>query len=329
MTYDLMKSFIIILFAALLASISLAQDQTQQQTPPSVQTDTTSGWQLVFSNPRYSIGNLQYFGGENSICYVLAFNGSRNIILKSTNKGLSWDSIPSIIIPSGLPTFYSPSFALSPAVSQNGVWKTTDSGNSWTPHDRMSAAEGPLAFANQDTAVIFGVCCTARTTDAGNTWKEITTFNDINKNGASFANSQIGYVVGATTAIPSHPTSPDVAFCEKTTDGGATWTQVYTGISSDLQCCQALDGMTLIAGEDSKISRTLDGGITWFQDTVLGFFEQISFANKKHGIIVGGDGPGSKPYGVIYSTMIQVRHGKSNICQMLQCYLELLCLMIA
>src|SRR5579872_2332527 len=104
-----MKSFIIIFLAAFLASSALAQDQTQQQTPPSVQTDTTSGWQLVFSNPKYFIHDLQYFP-ENTV-YAVVDNslGLPLRLMRSFDGGVSWDTTLSTPIPTGVVYFTSPS----------------------------------------------------------------------------------------------------------------------------------------------------------------------------------------------------------------------------
>ncbi|MDP4231232.1 MAG: hypothetical protein Q8916_12595, partial [Bacteroidota bacterium] len=59
-----MKRSIALAIVILLSNVSFAQNSIPQQLSPSVQTDTTSGWQLVYSNPRYGgehfIGNLQF-----------------------------------------------------------------------------------------------------------------------------------------------------------------------------------------------------------------------------------------------------------------------------
>ena len=298
-----MRLFSAFFFTAFFASVALAQDTTQQQAPVITQADTTSGWQLVFSNPKYSFGDLKFVTPDTG--FIGAYNGTNNIFLRTTNAGLTWDSLP-ISVPSGVPYFITSQFWVSPDGNQNGVWKTTNGGQTWTPHDRKSIANGPVAFADNDTGVIFGFGQMARTTDAGETWREIYPPNDIGVNEASFANSKVGYGVGGNTGITGHPDWPAAAYCQKTVDGGATWEQFYTGgglIGKDLYCCAVLDTATVIAGSSSIISRTLDGGITWIADTVLGYFEKISFANKRHGLIVGGDGSGSNPYGIIYSTV--------------------------
>ncbi len=285
-----MKTIIAFFFAAFFAGASLAQDQIHQQIP---QADTTSGWKLVYSNPHYGFGKLIYFGGEVNICYAWAGNGTNNFLMRSTDKGITWDSLSQV--PKGIIYFTSPLVGYSTPILQNIVWRTTDGGTSWTPHDRKSVAFGPIAFADKDTGLIFGVCCTARTTDAGETWKELPFSYNIQKFDASFTNSKVGFAVGSTGSFQGHPDWPDAGFCERTTDGGATWTQIYSEIPAYLYCCQAIDEKTLVtAGAEGFIGRTSNSGTSW--DTIrfglpnLPVFESVSFANPRHGFIVGTGG---------------------------------------
>jgi len=66
-----------------------------------------------------------------------------DILLRSTDAGLTWDSLPTPI-PSGIPYFITPLFAVSSAASQNGVWKTTDGGKHGHLMIRKSVADGLL-----------------------------------------------------------------------------------------------------------------------------------------------------------------------------------------
>ena len=280
-----MKTIIAFFFAVFFASTSLAQDQIQQ-TPPSVQTDTTSGWQLVFSNPRYSIGELQYFP-ENTV-YATAYNGSIKLLMRSFDGGINWDTLTTPI-PIGITYFISLLVGFSVPSSQNVVWKTTDGGGSWVAHDRNSISHGPIAFANKDTGVIFSASTMAITTDAGETWKEIFPPNDIDKHDASFADSKVGYAVGSMTGIAGHPTWPDAGYCQKTTDGGATWSQVYTGIPHYLYCCKAINqNIVIVGGTEGTIGRSIDGGNNW--DTIklndnFPLIDHISFYDSLQGMI--------------------------------------------
>ncbi|MEP7234721.1 MAG: hypothetical protein ABI778_05440, partial [Ignavibacteriota bacterium] len=163
-----MKSFFGFVFLFFFASHSLAQDQPHQPLP---QADTTSGWQLVFSNPHYGFGKLAYFKNEANICYAYGGNGITNILFRSTDKGITWDSIAPV--PFGIITFTTSMIGYSVPSSPHIVWKTTNGGQTWIAHDRKSVADGPIAFADKDTGLVFGASRTARTTDGGETWAEL------------------------------------------------------------------------------------------------------------------------------------------------------------
>ncbi len=298
------RFFIKIIFAfffiAVLAGASLAQDQIHQQLP---QADTTSGWQLVFSNPRYFIVGLQYFP-ENTV-YAVASNKSILILMRSYNGGISWDTL-STPIPTGDVTFTSvmTGYSSSDDPRMKFIWKTTDGGNSWQPHDRPSIASGRIAFADKDTGIVFGSGQMARTTNAGETWKEINWITDLVITDASFSNSKVGYAVGDAISVGSNPYA---GWCQKTTDGGATWKFIYTGIPADINCCEVLDEKTVVVACNSYfVGRTTDGGNTWDSTRLVSRktdFLGMSFANKAHGIIVGDDdNQGINPHGIIYVT---------------------------
>jgi photosystem II stability/assembly factor-like uncharacterized protein len=291
-----MKFLTTFFFAVFFAGSALAQDQTQQQIPVSMLTDTTSGWQVVFSNSLYHFEFMQF--PSQSMGYAVASDLKKLVLFRSTNQGVSWDSVG--LPPIGKFTFISATTGFCADENVNLVWKTTNGGQDWNSVNRQSAPYGPLVFADSDTGFILGPSGTVKTTNAGETWQAVPGFGP-DKFDASFADSKVGYAVGITLNDPPQYLNYE-GWCQKTTDGGVTWNWVHTNIDSYLYCCKAVDKNILIVGGDSKIGRTLNGGQTWDSLIVLGFFQSISFSNQKHGLIVGGDGPGSNPHCVIYST---------------------------
>ena len=294
-----MKTIIAFFLAVFFTSASFAQDSTQQQTQPITLADTTSGWQLIFSNPHYKIGHLRYFPPDT--VYATASADGNLFLMRSFDKGLTWDTLPNPI-PLGYLYFTSSMIGYSSGASST-VWKTTDGAKSWVAHDKNSVSGGPIVFANADTGIVFGSTSMARTTKAGETWIEINPALGANMEAGAFGSSLVGYGVGDTYS-PT-PDKLNIGSCQKTTDGGATWQPVYTGLANVyLYCCTALNDQTLIVGGTlGAIGKTTDGGNTW-DSIVTGdqnrLYRTISFADSLHGMIAGASSTSS---GIVLSTI--------------------------
>lgn len=269
-------------------------------------TDTTSGWHVVFSNPQYGMNSHSIDGlcfPSRDTGYASAWNGTQGILLRSTNAGQTWDSI-STPIPSGRPLFVTSLIGYSCGGPTSGtVWKTVDGGNSWIQQNRNSIASGPIAFGNEHTGVVFGVGQEAITTDGGQTWREVFPPIGANVYAGCFTSSNTVYGVGQIVNYPPQPDYPEAGLCLKSTDGGATWKQIYTGVAHEFYSSYALDSSTLFVGSlTSCIARTTDGGQTWDSARVIGGFNALSFVDHAHGLAVGVDNQNHSYYGVAYAT---------------------------
>ncbi len=128
-----------------------------------------------------------------------------------------------------------------------------------------------------------------KTTDGGTTWNSITTlfpgdwFWDVH-----FVNADTGYVVGETDP-GSNPCGLGIII--KTTDGGATWLTLASGLASPVRDLFVLDKDTVfVCGgaeqTSGRIARSYDGGVTWtpigltYYDAMLG---GLYFLNSQHG----------------------------------------------
>ncbi len=245
----------------------------------------------MFSNPNYStnnhtIGNLQFPSKDTG--YAEASNGSRIILLRTTNGGISWDSLP-YILPPGDPKFITSLTAYTEG--SNILYRTTNGGMDWQAFPTSVGLDGFLLFPSNDTILTITSGRYARTVDGAKSWNLLFPPNDVTKNGGAFADSKTGYVVGDLTGIAGHPDRLAAGYCQKTTDAGATWGQMYTALPSDLQCCQVLNVNTVVvAGSNRVIGRTTDGGVTWdslFIGDKHSLYEAVSFCDSLHGLIVG------------------------------------------
>jgi photosystem II stability/assembly factor-like uncharacterized protein len=174
--------------------------------------------------------------------------------------------------------------------AQGGVWKTTDGGINWTPltDSQDSLAIGAIAVDPSNTNVVYAGTGEAnqscdsyygigllKTTDGGTTWT--------NLGASTFQNTSIAKIV-------VHPTVPTTLWVAngsgtagfscygrfgtfgvwKSTDGGASWTQVLgSAQTGDNQAVHDLlrsptDPNILYAAVDAiGIWKTTDGGTTW------------------------------------------------------------------
>jgi photosystem II stability/assembly factor-like uncharacterized protein len=309
--FRIMKTYIAF-FIFCIASSCLAQNQIQQQFPTSVQADTTSGWKLVFSNPHYTFAYIKFFGiPENQVGYVVCASGpGRLLLLKTTNLGLTWDSLPTLV--PALPVFFlTPQLGFCTSGNVDSVWKTTNGGLSWKASYRNTSHNGQLVFSNADTGLVISTDEVARTIDGGKSWAQIKVLN-IGASGfhdASFVNNGTCYAVSDLSPFfpQEHPTDPWTAGCMKSTDAGLTWTQLKTTLNTNLWCCHAFNAKTVvIAATSGEVGRTIDGGETWDTTSLIGKqagFEAISFLPDGHGLLVGADVINHIFFGVIFSSV--------------------------
>ncbi len=173
-----------------------------------------------------------------------------------------------------------------------GVWKTTDAGATWTNltdalpnlgisciamapsnHDVLYAGTGE-SFFNIDTMNGNGIL---KSVDRGQTWTQLAStvddprFNNISRIIVDPTDPDV-VVASATTGIYKWFTQPTSSIF-RSTDGGATWTEVYTensvsSFGTPKRILQVIADPTNFnrqyASVDEKgILRSLDGGLTW------------------------------------------------------------------
>ena len=87
---------------------------------------------------------------------------------------------------------------------------------------------------------------------AQNAWEPLNTGTTQDLQAVHFVNADVGYAAGAAGTVV------------KTTDGGATWTDVSLSLGLDIQDLYFFDESTgLVVGPQGRIGRTEDGGATW------------------------------------------------------------------
>ncbi len=112
-------------------------------------------------------------------------------------------------------------------------------------------------------------------------WVALNSMSDMNIIDVFFVNDQIGFVSGESGTIL------------KTTDAGATWTNLNTGVSNSVNLASLYflnENEGFAVGDASTIIHTIDGGVNWsdYNTNASANFRDIIFWNENDGIILGG-----------------------------------------
>jgi photosystem II stability/assembly factor-like uncharacterized protein len=157
----------------------------------------------------------------------------------------------------------------------SGVYKTTDTGQTWTRTFRSTQAniDYPMWFLNPGKGFILsGDGVFSKTMDSATTWQQVKTgvfsFNAANPtfNTLQFVDSLTGYYASSQGVL-------------KTSDGGHTWSSVYPGTSGYLNVIKFVSATIGYYKSDYAVYKTTDGGQTWTTscklvngDVIIGMF---------------------------------------------------------
>jgi photosystem II stability/assembly factor-like uncharacterized protein len=168
-------------------------------------------------------------------------------IARSTDNGNTWQIVPSIITNAGESIVSDNAIIVA---EDNFIWRSTDDGATWDVVEQF-ALTGIGAFAKAGTK-LFGAARTGiqTSTDNGASWN----FEPFSNGAFSFS------AVGSTIYLGSN----NKVF--KSTDLGATWIDMSTGLGKGGIQALLYDGTTLFAGtpaDAAGIYRSTNGGQSW------------------------------------------------------------------
>ncbi len=138
-----------------------------------------------------------------------------------------------------------------------GIWKSTNSGNTWVPLQDYNATWMNMFSVSIDpnnTNIVYAGNASGnvmKSTNAGNTWSTLSV-------GSS----------GAVRKIKVHPTNSNIIFIcsssgiHRTIDGGISWSLVHNIQKEDIEF-KTDDVNILVATGSSSIVRSTDGGLNW------------------------------------------------------------------
>lgn len=223
-------------------------------------------------------------------------------LTKTTNGGINWiqmsDSNFTDI------SFTDPNTGF--AVSNSGVYKSTNSGVSWfLVDDTLNEGYTAVTFFNANTGVCFGSrtpgfgrdLCERKTTNGGINWYTYVIVMQAHAiqilTSHSFYNDQIGSVC---VDLSAPETDREV---KQTANGGLSWTNVVTTVSDYVYyvysyLTSANNGCILIYNNSFipplwSVNRLNQGTIQW-KDTSFVELKEVFMANASTGYIVGNNG---------------------------------------
>jgi photosystem II stability/assembly factor-like uncharacterized protein len=207
--------------------------------------------------PQYSgLSNVRASGSN-------VFVAATNYIYRSTDGGGNWTPLGS----AGLPFMNMVSVeiagsAIYAGTIANGVYKSTDNGVTWTQKvTGLKARDMNNLFIDGSTLYGNGNSI-FKTTDDGSTW--------INVRGNlkdSSSQPTLVYANGPSLIERDYPADG----LERSTDGGATWTSIGSGLGSFGSVGMIISTGAGLLAADSRIYRSTNNGDTWFQvDSSLG-----------------------------------------------------------
>lgn len=245
---------------------------------------TTDGGISWTSIGNYPARDLSYT--DATAGYAVSIEGEH--IKKTTNGGTSWSAITPPTSSSYLGVF-----AVSPTLaffinSEDKVFRTDDSGNSFLPRTIPLANSGSqnltdVFFTDNYTGYVTaqGIKNIYKTVNSGGAWNLINSGITTSLNSIYFVNSLLGYAAGEAGVIL------------KTTDAGVTWTNKSTGSDSFLNRIKFFDANNgMVVGKAGKIYLTNDGGDSWtLEDSgTTSDLNNLFYLSGTSAIIVGNNG---------------------------------------
>jgi len=292
---NLKSSFFVFLVSILIAGKLIAQSGWYHLTSPGnfstiVFADSLNGWlggtngisRTTDGGASWGSQILPVASGINRIVFLspnieLAV-GDNGTILKTTNTGSTWIQKQSHT-QRNLNSIFFFSTQLGWACGMDTVLLTTDQGETWSPQYVSAIAHRDISFRNSQEGWVVGLYGSCfKSTNGGNSWNSIgAPISGRSLFGICFPSSSKGIVIGGEQIAV-------------TTNGGASWSSVYSSGGSQLNSVSFADSLVgWVVGTD-KIIKTTDGGGTWREQSwpsPYGYLFAVHSPDKKHSYTIG------------------------------------------
>jgi photosystem II stability/assembly factor-like uncharacterized protein len=270
-------------------------------------TDAGESWTLKDLNVLMNVFDFQFV--DDSVVYAVgdhyigAGSNLTSKLIVSSDNGETWDSIANF---PGKQLFSLNFFDIESGLiaGNDGVFRTTDSGNTWdtvVTMDQLGYKFGEIkqmSFPSPQTGYAIGSGYLEsmfiledfllKTTDAGLTW-DVVNILDHEPTALYFLDETTGFV-GTYDGL--------YGFISKTTDGGLTWDEKHNNEYipvTDIHFISDNTGFVTGGYEISMpgptafgISKTTDGGENWYGFDTIGLpLKSIYFLNDTTGFVAG------------------------------------------
>ncbi len=247
-------------------------------------TDGGNVWTVQYHPTAFAFRGIHFIDADTGI--IAGFGGT---ILRTINGGNTWDSISSGTV-NNLRSVYFPSHDTGYICGSAGiVLKSTDAGKTWAFQSsgitvdliniRFPSNDTGYAVAS-DGSLLNGAII--QTTNGGASWTNQYSNAAVGLLGLAVVNSKVAYAGGENQTIV------------KTSNGGNTWNQVFTGIiSQPIRSGDFIDSLRgwMVGGTAGNIYYTTDGGSSWIDQGIEAQeFLGIHFPSASTGYTVGTGG---------------------------------------
>lgn len=228
---------------------------------------TTNGgddWVAAFTgNAAISLEEVRWASDQVAVAVGLGQDGSKGLILRSTDGGQSWSQVSNNIASIFTDVFFVNENTGYLCGGNTRILKTTNGGQSWTSQFSDNDSDlFSIHFVNENEGYaaggVGGTGRLLRTTNGGNTWTDVSLPAPFLLQSVFFASQNVGYVAGVGGEM------------RKTVNGGTDWTELSTANTSNIldlyffdQTFGFLVGGTLTV---TSLQKTVNGGGFWGND---------------------------------------------------------------
>lgn len=201
-----------------------------------------------------------------------AFYTNEPYIGKSTNGGLSWEFLPTIIKYNEKVFFVNELTGWVAGMA--GLAKTTNGGISWDEHPGISASSA-IQFLNAQTGWSINSIYLSKTINGGSNWSTVSFQNGLVD--FRFTNDVTGFAITYNGEL------------FKSSNGGNNWSSISNGGFTTRSCAFINEDNMVAVSNNQNVYRTTNAGLNW-TNINMGFqVEHLKFINTLRGWAVGDE----------------------------------------